>query len=128
MNDLLAPILLLQQNDADAFYCFSHFMNTRMQENFLRDQSGMRNKLKTLGLLIRFMDPYLYAHFEITDNDNMFCCFRWMLVLFKREFSLDSITKLWEVNIFVPNLVRLYFHVHFRSISLSSCMRSLFTL
>jgi hypothetical protein len=38
------------------------------QDNFMRDQSGMRNKLRSLGLLIRFMDPYLFAHFELTDN------------------------------------------------------------
>lgn len=107
MNDLLAPILVLMQNDADSFFCFSHFMDTRMQMNFFRDQSGMRNNLRGLGLLIRFMDPYMFSHFELTDNGeiayelmyclgNLFCCFRWMLVLFKREFSLDSITKLWE--------------------------------
>jgi hypothetical protein len=35
MNDLLAPILVIMQNDADSFYAFSHFMDTRMQVDVL---------------------------------------------------------------------------------------------
>jgi hypothetical protein len=46
---------------------------------------------------------YIYIIQEIfnpsiaqTDADNLFCCFRWLLILFKREFSLNAITYLWE--------------------------------
>jgi hypothetical protein len=33
---------------------------------------------------------------ETTDADNLFICFRWLLVYFKREFSLEFVVSLWE--------------------------------
>ncbi|TPX56682.1 hypothetical protein PhCBS80983_g04342 [Powellomyces hirtus] len=96
MNDLLAPILVVMQNENDSFWCFVEFMNM-MQSNFFRDQSGMRNQLRRLELLIKFLDPYLYAHMESTDSINLFCCFRWLLILFKREFDFGDSMRLWEV-------------------------------
>jgi len=34
---------------------------------------------------------------ESKDCLNLFFCFRWLLVLFKREFSFETIQRLWEV-------------------------------
>ncbi|KAI8803691.1 rab-GTPase-TBC domain-containing protein [Cladochytrium replicatum] len=96
MNDLLAPILAVMQNEVDSFWCFVGFMSF-MKYNFYRDQSGMRNQLKLLELLIKFIDPPLYSHMEQTDSVNMFCCFRWLLILFKREFDYQDAMRLWEV-------------------------------
>ncbi|KAJ3293068.1 GTPase activating protein [Borealophlyctis nickersoniae] len=96
MNDLLAPILAVMRDESEAFWCFVEFMNT-MQTNFYRDQSGMRNQLRRLELLIKFVDPFLYEHLERTDSINLFICFRWLLVLFKREFEFEDASRLWEV-------------------------------
>ncbi|KAI8822969.1 rab-GTPase-TBC domain-containing protein [Fimicolochytrium jonesii] len=96
MNDLLAPILVVMQNENEAFWCLVQFMEV-VQSNFFRDQSGMRKQLRRLELLIKLMDPYLYAHMEITDSINLFCCFRWLLIYFKREFEFADIMRLWEV-------------------------------
>ncbi|RUP44860.1 rab-GTPase-TBC domain-containing protein [Jimgerdemannia flammicorona] len=43
------------------------------------------------------MDPRLYAHLERTESFNLFFCFRWLLIWFKREFGWDDIMRLWEV-------------------------------
>ncbi|KAI8813151.1 rab-GTPase-TBC domain-containing protein [Cladochytrium replicatum] len=96
MNDLLAPILAVMQNEVDSFWCFVGLMSS-MKFNFYRDQSGMRNQLKLLELLVKFIDPPLYSHMEQTDSVNMFCCFRWLLILFKREFEYQDTMRLWEV-------------------------------
>lgn len=56
----------------------------------------MRNQLRRLELLLKVLDPPLYTHFTQTDCINMFCCFRWLLVLFKREFEFEAIKGLWE--------------------------------
>ncbi|KAI9097100.1 rab-GTPase-TBC domain-containing protein [Phlyctochytrium arcticum] len=96
MNDLLAPILVVMKDENEAFWCFLEFMNM-MQSNFYRDQSGMRTQLRRLELLIKFMDPYLYAHMTTSDSINLFCCFRWLLILFKREFDFLDCMRLWEV-------------------------------
>lgn len=34
---------------------------------------------------------------ERTDSTNMFCCFRWLLIMFKREFYFEEVKTLWEV-------------------------------
>lgn len=96
MSDLLAPIYAVIQDDAIAFWGFQHFMD-RMERNFLRDQSGMRNQLLTLDHLVQFMDPKLYAHLEKADSTNFFFFFRMLLVWYKREFKWMDTLHLWEV-------------------------------
>ncbi|KAI2633862.1 GTPase-activating protein GYP7 [Xylaria nigripes] len=96
MSDLLAPIYAVMQDDAVAFWGFQHFMD-RMERNFLRDQSGMRNQLLTLDHLVLFMDPKLYAHLEKAESTNFFFFFRMLLVWFKREFKWMDVLHLWEV-------------------------------
>ncbi|KAI0814642.1 GTPase-activating protein GYP7 [Xylaria sp. FL0064] len=96
MSDLLAPIYAVMQDDAIAFWGFQHFMD-RMERNFLRDQSGMRNQLLTLDHLVQFMDPKLYAHLQKADSTNFFFFFRMLLVWYKREFKWMDVLHLWEV-------------------------------
>ncbi|KAI2621634.1 RabGAP/TBC [Hypoxylon sp. NC1633] len=96
MSDLLAPIYAVMQDDAIAFWGFQHFMD-RMERNFLRDQSGMRNQLLTLDHLVQFMDPKLYAHLQSADSTNFFFFFRMLLVWYKREFKWMDVLHLWEV-------------------------------
>jgi hypothetical protein len=67
------------------------------KKNFLRDQSGMKQQLLTLQQLIEVMDPELFRHLEKTDGLNLFFCFRWVLIAFKREFPFDDVLRLWEV-------------------------------
>lgn len=96
MSDLLAPIYAVMQDDAIAFWGFQHFMD-RMERNFLRDQSGMRNQLLTLDHLVQFMDPKLYSHLQKADSTNFFFFFRMLLVWYKREFKWMDTLHLWEV-------------------------------
>lgn len=97
MSDLCAPLYVVMDTEEElTFWCFVKVMN-RMSENFLRDQSGMKKQLLTLQELISVMDPELYRHFEKTDGLNLFFCFRWVLIAFKREFVFDDVLRLWEV-------------------------------
>ncbi|KAI1262577.1 GTPase-activating protein GYP7 [Xylariaceae sp. FL1019] len=96
MSDLLAPIYAVMQDDAIAFWGFQRFME-RMERNFLRDQSGMRNQLLTLDHLVQFMDPKLYTHLQKADSTNFFFFFRMLLVWYKREFKWMDVLHLWEV-------------------------------
>ncbi|RBQ69159.1 hypothetical protein VDGD_08400 [Verticillium dahliae] len=96
MSDLLAPIYAVMQDDAIAFWGFQHFMD-RMERNFLRDQSGMRNQLLALDHLVQFMDPKLYKHLQSADSTNFFFFFRMLLVWYKREFAWMDTLHLWEV-------------------------------
>ncbi|KAF2857117.1 RabGAP/TBC [Piedraia hortae CBS 480.64] len=95
MSDLLAPIYAVEQDDAVAFWAFVGFMS-RMERNFLRDQSGMRFQLMTLDQLCQLLDPKLYEHLQKVDSTNFFFFFRMLLVWYKREFEFNDILRLWE--------------------------------
>ncbi|KAH9900984.1 RabGAP/TBC [Cubamyces lactineus] len=97
MSDLCAPVYVVMGGDEEmTFWCFVQIMD-RMKRNFLRDQSGMKQQLSTLQQLISVMDPELYRHLEKTDGLNLFFCFRWILIAFKREFPFEDVLRLWEV-------------------------------
>lgn len=65
--------------------------------NFDMDQAGMKRQLQDLNKLIALANPRLYNHFKDHDSGNMYFCFRWLLVWFKREFNHTEILELWEV-------------------------------
>lgn len=96
MSDLLSPILCLMESEVDAFWCFVGFME-KVSPNFEVDQAGMKTQLCQLYTLLSTTDPQLAYYLNNHDSGNMFFCFRWLLVLFKREFSAVDIMKLWEV-------------------------------
>ncbi|KAF8136624.1 rab-GTPase-TBC domain-containing protein [Boletus edulis] len=97
MSDLCAPLYVVMDAEEElTFWCFVGVM-TRMGQNFLRDQSGMKKQLSTLQELISVMDPELYRHLEKTEGLNLFFCFRWVLIAFKREFPFHEVLRLWEV-------------------------------
>jgi hypothetical protein len=96
MSDLLAPIMFVMNDEVDSFWCFEGLMN-KMQSNFFMDQLGIKLQLENLQELIKFLDPFFYKYLEDNESSNMYFCFRWILILFKREFSYPDIFKLWEI-------------------------------
>ncbi|CAE6520409.1 unnamed protein product [Rhizoctonia solani] len=97
MSDLCAPIYVVcGADEVKTFWCFVEVME-HMKQNFLRDQSGMKKQLVTLQQLLSVMDAELYRHLERADALNLFFCFRWVLIAFKREFPFDDVLRLWEV-------------------------------
>lgn len=110
MSDLLAPILILMDDELDAFWCFVGFMDI-MQSNFDLDQAGMKHQLLNLTKLTKFATPRLFSYFHEREASNMYFCFRWVLVWFKREFELNDIMELWEIM--WTELPCLNFHLFF---------------
>ncbi|KAI9291353.1 RabGAP/TBC, partial [Neoconidiobolus thromboides FSU 785] len=96
MSDLLSPIFAVMQDEVETFWCFVAFMD-KVKTNFSRDQQGMHGQLTTLSLLIKLIAPTLHLHLVDISADNMFMCFRWLLIWFKREFSFDNIMRIWEI-------------------------------
>ena len=58
MNDLLSPILIVMENEVDAFWCFAGLME-RMQQNFHMDQSHIKRQLGNLHTLLQYIDADL---------------------------------------------------------------------
>jgi hypothetical protein len=96
MSDLLSPLYMTIQDEVETFYCFVGLME-RTKANFARDQKGMHLQLTTLNLLVKLLIPNLYSHLKSIDSDNMFCCYRWLLIQFKREFNFETIMRVWEL-------------------------------
>uniref|UniRef100_A0A914EHP5 Rab-GAP TBC domain-containing protein n=1 Tax=Acrobeloides nanus TaxID=290746 RepID=A0A914EHP5_9BILA len=86
MSDFLSPVLVLMENEVDAFWCFVGLMN-RVHKNFEMDQLYIKQQLSNLKNLIEIVNPQLANYLESHDSDHMHFCFRWILVAFKREFS-----------------------------------------
>jgi hypothetical protein len=96
MSDLCAPLYAICNGDeAKTFWLLVGLMK-RARRNFYTDQSGMKTQLSNLQHLVSIMDASLHAHLDKTDSLNLFFCFRWLLVYFKREFAYDDILVLWE--------------------------------
>ena len=96
MSDLLAPILYVMQNEVDAFWCFVGFMK-RVAPNFDFDQGGMKSQLSQLIELLKTYDPEFYSYLDTKDSGNLYFCFRWLLIWFKREFPFNDVMRIWEV-------------------------------
>lgn len=77
--------------------------------NFDMDQAGMKRQLQDLNKLLAIANPRLYAYFKEKSSENMYFCFRWLLVWYKREFTNEDIYELWEV--LWTNLPCLNFHL-----------------
>ena len=46
---------------------------------------------------------YICLSVDENDSSNMYFAFRWILILFKREFSMTDIMRLWEVRcLYIP--------------------------
>lgn len=96
MADLLSVVYYIVRDEALSFWCFVNFME-RMERNFLRDQSGIRDQMLTLTELCQLLLPQLSEHLNKCDSSNLFFCFRMLLVWFKREFEFSDVCSIWEI-------------------------------
>ncbi|KAF9981850.1 GTPase activating protein, partial [Modicella reniformis] len=96
MSDLLAPVFAVMGDEVMGFWAFVGLME-KTKRNFYRDQVGMQSQLEALAQLIHALDPKLYKHLEKCEALNLFFCFRWLLIWYKREFEWTDIMRLWEV-------------------------------
>ncbi|GLT42293.1 hypothetical protein SLA2020_163020 [Shorea laevis] len=98
MNDICSPMVILLENEADAYWCFEHAMR-RMRENFRCSSSsiGVQTQLNVLSQVIKTVDPKLHRHLEDLDGGEYLFAFRMLMVLFRREFSFVDSLYLWEL-------------------------------
>ncbi|KAK0581343.1 hypothetical protein LWI29_012601 [Acer saccharum] len=112
MNDICSPMVILQENEADAFWCYEHAMR-RLRENFRTSTTsiGVQSQLSTLSEIIKTVDPKLHQHLEELDGGEYLFAFRMLMVLFRREFSFVDALYLWELMWameYNPNIFSLY--------------------
>ncbi|XP_074279027.1 uncharacterized protein LOC141603801 isoform X2 [Silene latifolia] len=98
MNDICSPIVILLENEADAYWCFERAMR-RLRDNFKTTATsiGVQARLSTLSSIIKVIDPKLHQHLEDLDGGEYLFAFRMLMVLFRREFSFIDALYLWEL-------------------------------
>lgn len=96
MNDYVAVLLMVLDDEATTFWCFAHLMADRVESNFTKDMASMTWQLQHLGGLLKTVQPAFWEYLEKIEATELFCVYRWLVLQFKREFSCPEIMRLWE--------------------------------
>ncbi|KAK6934405.1 Rab-GTPase-TBC domain [Dillenia turbinata] len=98
MSDLCSPMIILLQDEADAFWAFERLMR-RLRGNFRCNGSsvGVEAQLCNLASITQVIDPKLHQHLETLGGGDYLFAFRMLMVLFRREFSFGDSLYLWEM-------------------------------
>ncbi|CAL5212904.1 unnamed protein product [Lathyrus oleraceus] len=112
MSDLCSPMIILLDDEADAFWCFERLMR-RLRGNFrcTNNSVGVEAQLNNLALITQVIDPKLHQHIEHIGGGDYLFAFRMLMVLFRREFSFCDSLYLWEMMWaleYDPNVFWLY--------------------
>uniref|UniRef100_A0A8C1NG01 Small G protein signaling modulator 1a n=1 Tax=Cyprinus carpio TaxID=7962 RepID=A0A8C1NG01_CYPCA len=96
MCDLLAPLLVILDDEAMAFSCFTELMK-RMNQNFPHG-GAMDTHFANMRSLIQILDAELFELMHQNgDYTHFYFCYRWFLLDFKRELVYDDVFAVWEV-------------------------------
>ncbi|TXG67854.1 hypothetical protein EZV62_009129 [Acer yangbiense] len=97
MSDLCSPMIMLLDDEADAFWCFERLMR-RLRGNFRCTESsvGVEAQLGNLAAVTQVIDPKLHQHLETLGGGDYLFAVRMLMVLFRREFSFCDSLYLWE--------------------------------
>ncbi|XP_078064927.1 TBC1 domain family member 25, partial [Mustelus asterias] len=96
MSDIASPILAVMDHEGQAYICFCGIMK-RLAANFQMDGEVMAVKFRHLKLLLQRTDPDFYAYLQARGADDLFFCYRWLLLELKREFAFEDALRLLEV-------------------------------
>ncbi|XP_042474030.1 TBC1 domain family member 17-like isoform X2 [Zingiber officinale] len=112
MSDLCSPMIILLEDEADAFWCFERLMH-KLRGNFKCTESsiGVENQLQSLASITQVLDPKLHQHLETLGGGDYLFAVRMLMVLFRRELSFGDSLYLWEMmwaSEYHPDLFMLY--------------------
>lgn len=95
MCDLVAPLLVILDDEAKTFSCFSQLMK-HMSANFPHG-GAMDQHFGNMRSLIQILDPELFEHMKQNgDYTHFYFCYRWFLLDFKRELVYEDVFMVWE--------------------------------
>ncbi|KAL6096906.1 sgsm1 [Pungitius sinensis] len=95
MCDLLAPLLVILDDEVMAFSCFTELMK-RMNQNFPHG-GAMDSHFANMRSLIQILDSELFELMQQNgDYTHFYFCYRWFLLDFKREMVYDDVYSVWE--------------------------------
>jgi len=107
MTDILAPILYVMKNEADAYIVFSAMVD-RIKMNFEQWCSGTLLKLQRFRHLCAVLDPELYLVLTKSMEEDPFILFFGMVLIeCRREFSFEDsfhlLETIWATEAYIKN-------------------------
>ncbi|KAL5477266.1 hypothetical protein EMCRGX_G024036 [Ephydatia muelleri] len=112
MCDLLAPLLVVFDDESLAYSCYLKLMAT--QRELFPPEVGMNTRMTNLRELLEVTDTDFFQYLqEKPMGDSLFYCYRWFLVGFKREFEYEHVFRLWEATWAAKVLVSVHFEEFF---------------
>ncbi|KAG7263769.1 hypothetical protein CRUP_008707 [Coryphaenoides rupestris] len=123
MCDLLAPLLVILDDECLAYSCFTKLMK-RMNQNF-PNGGAMDTHFANMRSLIQILDSELFELMHQNgDYTHFYFCYRWFLLDFKRELLYEDVFAVWEV-IWVAHRISSRHFVLFLALALMTVYREI---
>uniref|UniRef100_A0A8C6SNL8 Small G protein signaling modulator 2 n=1 Tax=Neogobius melanostomus TaxID=47308 RepID=A0A8C6SNL8_9GOBI len=108
MCDLLAPLMVVLDDECLAYSCFTQLMK-RMSQNF-PNGGAMDSHFANMRSLIQILDSELFELMQQNgDYTHFYFCYRWFLLDFKRELLYEDVFAVWEVIWVAPRISSKHF-------------------
>ncbi|XP_060902030.1 small G protein signaling modulator 2 isoform X2 [Labrus mixtus] len=108
MCDLLAPLMVILDDESLAYSCFTQLMK-RMSQNFPTG-GAMDTHFANMRSLIQILDSELFELMQQNgDYTHFYFCYRWFLLDFKRELLYEDVFAVWEVIWVAPRISSKHF-------------------
>ncbi|KAM9468853.1 small G protein signaling modulator 2 isoform 3-T3 [Clarias gariepinus] len=108
MCDLLAPLMVILDDECLAYSCFTQLMK-RMSQNFPTG-GAMDTHFANMRSLIQILDSELFELMHQNgDYTHFYFCYRWFLLDFKRELLYEDVFAVWEVIWVAPRISSRHF-------------------
>ncbi|XP_060799891.1 small G protein signaling modulator 2 isoform X4 [Neoarius graeffei] len=108
MCDLLAPLMVILDDECLAYSCFTQLMK-RMSQNF-PNGGAMDTHFANMRSLIQILDSELFELMHQNgDYTHFYFCYRWFLLDFKRELLYEDVFAVWEVIWVAPRISSQHF-------------------
>ncbi|KAK6296374.1 hypothetical protein J4Q44_G00325160 [Coregonus suidteri] len=108
MCDLLAPLMVILDDECLAYSCFTQLMK-RMSQNF-PNGGAMDTHFTNMRSLIQILDSELFELMHQNgDYTHFYFCYRWFLLDFKREMLYQDVFSVWEVIWVAPRISSQHF-------------------
>ncbi|XP_055736620.1 small G protein signaling modulator 2 isoform X1 [Salvelinus fontinalis] len=108
MCDLLAPLMVILDDECLAYSCFTQLMK-RMSQNF-PNGGAMDTHFTNMKSLIQILDSELFELMHQNgDYTHFYFCYRWFLLDFKRELLYQDVFSVWEVIWAAPHISSQHF-------------------
>jgi len=102
LSELLVPIMGVIRDESDTFWCFDTLVRRSALSQVAPYQ--MYHQLALLRELLGLLLPSLHSYLSHTgDALKLACCHRWLLLMFKREFSKDAVLGIWDCMLSAPS-------------------------